>query len=154
MFVADFLGVSNLMDAEVVTGDEQAAARSGSATSPCAPAAATSAPAERVKIVARPERLTLLPFDAGETRQLRCPGMVERTVYVGATLQVDRAACHRRADPGSIANTGAAADYRQGVAVRVQVPPDALRVLAPPAGVSMARSEEAPPAEALAAGGA
>ena len=43
VFVADFLGVSNLMDAEADRRGAPASARSGSASSRCAPAAATSA---------------------------------------------------------------------------------------------------------------
>ena len=128
MFVADFLGVSNLMDAEADrtrptpstapsrVGDFRLRARRGDLDA--------SGP---VKIVARPERVKLL--DARRPTSDNClPGMVERTVYVGATLQVMVRLATGAQLQASITNTGDADSYQQGTPVSVHIPADALRV--------------------------
>jgi ABC-type Fe3+/spermidine/putrescine transport system ATPase subunit len=143
VFVADFLGVSNLMDAEglgdgaVRIGDFTLRAGCGSLD--------VRGP---VRVVARPERLALLPHSAAAENCV--PGMVERTVYVGANLQVMTRLATGETMQVSIANTGDAAPYAQGTPVAVHVPADALRVLAPsplaaaPAGDVGASPEPAP----------
>jgi spermidine/putrescine transport system ATP-binding protein len=151
VFVADFLGVSNLTDADAVTSNgRECTVKVGEFTlqAGCGDVGARGA----VKIVARPERVELLPFDAAEPEN-SLPGLVERTVYVGANVQVIVRLATGQAIQAQITNTGATADYAQGTAVRVQVPPDALRVLAAPTGSSAERSEEAPPAEPVSAAG-
>ena len=83
VFVADFLGVSNLTDAEAVSSTgRECAVRIGEFTlrAGCGDTHARGA----VKIVARPERVELLPFDA-HAPDNTVPGMVERTVYVGSS---------------------------------------------------------------------
>src|SRR5262249_25824887 len=85
IFVADFLGVSNLMDAEPVgQAGGSCTVRVGDFTlrAGCGDLAARGP----VKIVARPERVLLL--EHGVERENCLPGMVERTVYVGASLHV------------------------------------------------------------------
>ncbi|HZE05920.1 MAG TPA: TOBE domain-containing protein, partial [Solirubrobacteraceae bacterium] len=77
----------------------------------------------------RPERLALLPH--GTSRDNCVPGMVERTVYVGASLQVIARLATGETVQASIANTGDSIAYAQGTPVAVHVPADALRVLAP-----------------------
>ena len=74
VFVADFLGVSNLMDAEVdrPRGRRPACVRVGDFA--LRARAATSPRAATVKIVARPERVTLSAARARRPRQ-RLPGM-------------------------------------------------------------------------------
>jgi spermidine/putrescine transport system ATP-binding protein len=128
VFVADFLGVSNLMDANaesdpghpgqcaVAVGDFRLRAGAGDV--------AASGP---VKIVARPERVELL--EHGDQRGNCLPGMVERTVYVGASLQVMVRLATGAQIQASIANTGDADSYQQGTPVTVHIPADALRVL-------------------------
>lgn len=128
VFVADFLGVSNLMDADaesdpaqpehctVAIGDFKLRAAAGDV--------AASGP---VKIVARPERVELLAH--GDQRGNCVPGMVERTVYVGASVQVMVRLATGAQIQASIANTGDADTYQQGTPVCVHVPADALRVL-------------------------
>src|SRR5947209_4394285 len=83
----------------------------------------------KVKIVARPERVALLAHGTAEENTV--PGMVERTVYVGANLQVIARLPTGTAVQASIANTGDAVVYEQGTPVAVHFPADALRVLAP-----------------------
>ena len=85
-FVAEFLGASNLMEA-VVAGHEAGGCtvRIGdfALRARCGDVDARGA----VKIVVRPERVTLTPHEAAD-RENALPGMVERTIYVGATVQV------------------------------------------------------------------
>ena len=85
-YVADFLGVSNLLDVDVLDADgpDAVAVRFGELTLRCsAPSGHEKGPA---KAVLRPERIGLLP--SGETGPNRVPGMVERCVFLGSTTQV------------------------------------------------------------------
>jgi spermidine/putrescine transport system ATP-binding protein len=128
VFVADFLGVSNLMDAraEASTG-EGCAIRIGDFT--LRAHAGDVGARGAVKVVARPERLALMALDESD-RDNCLPGMVERTVYVGANVQVIVRLPTGATMQASLANTGASEPYPQGTPVLVHVPPDALRVLA------------------------
>lgn len=138
MFVADFLGVSNLMDAraEASTGPG-CAIRIGDFT--LRAHAGDVGARGAVKVVARPERLRLMALD--ESARDNClPAMVERTVYVGANVQVIVRLPTGATMQASVANTGASEPYRQGTPVLVHVPPDALRVLA---GAAAALDEDA-----------
>ena len=56
--------------------------------------------------------------------------MVERSVYVGASMQVMVRLATGATLQATVANTGAAAGWRQGTPVLAHIPPDALRVLA------------------------
>src|ERR1700759_3928065 len=104
--VADFLGISNLMDAEVLGPDGDGCAiavgdfrlRAG-----CGDVQARGP----VKVVARPERVSLC--EHGAQRENCLPGMVERTVYNGATLQVMVRLATGTQLQAAITNTGAAA---------------------------------------------
>ena len=126
VFVADFLGISNLMDAQVVgacDGGCTVTIGDFSMTAGCGDTTARGA----VKVVARPERLTLLEHGGAADNSL--PGMVERTVYVGSNLQVMVRLATGVQLQASITNTGATAGLAQGTPVAVQIPADALRVL-------------------------
>jgi spermidine/putrescine transport system ATP-binding protein len=138
LFVADFLGVSNLMDAtargagdggcRVSVERYELEARAGGGD--------VSGPA---KIVIRPERIELEPHDspAGPNR---LPGMVERVVYVGSGIQVIvRAATGERLQ-ALVQNTGKRIPYDQGTPVQVHLPAEALRVL--PAGDDTSGEED------------
>jgi spermidine/putrescine transport system ATP-binding protein len=135
-FVADFLGVSNLMAAraEGPAGDGRCGVRLGH----------FQLQAERgdlaargpVKLVIRPERVQLEPY--GSNGENRLPGMVERLVYQGASVRL-----FVRLAPGetvqvAVPNQGGAMRFEQGTAVVAHLPADALRVLADP---SAARAE-------------
>ena len=137
-YVADFLGVSNLMDAEVV--------RAGVAAADSASSPVTGRPCRlrigdfeieagcgsvdslgAVRLAIRPERVQLEEF--GTTGQNRLPAMVERLVFLGSATQV-----FVRLAPGALLqalvhNDGQALPYSQGTPVCVQLPADALRVL-------------------------
>ncbi len=128
VFVADFLGVSNLMEAHAErTGDGctvtvgEFPLRAG-----CGDLEASGP----VKVVARPERIELLSTDAGQQRGNCLPGMVERTVYLGTSLQVMVRLATGVQLQASITNTGDTGGYSQGTPVSVHIPVDALRVLA------------------------
>jgi spermidine/putrescine transport system ATP-binding protein len=149
VFVADFLGVSNLMDADAVASNgDQCTVRVGEFVlhAGCGDTAARGP----VKIVARPERLLLLGHE--QQRDNCVPGMVERTVYVGASRQVIVRLPTGAAIQASVTNTGDAETYRQGKPVSVYVPPDALRVLASGPVAQRAGGDPAVPAEPHAAG--
>ena len=148
VFVADFLGVSNLMDAEAISWSTgECAVRVGefSLRAGCGDVGARGP----VKIVARPERVLLLPH--GDQRENCLPAMVERTVYVGASLQVIVRLATGASVQVSLANTGEADTYRQGMPVAVHLPADALRVLASSPGTPSLAEPAVEPAAAAAA---
>jgi spermidine/putrescine transport system ATP-binding protein len=128
-FVADFLGVSNLMDAS-------AAGPSGDATQ-VRLANGITVEVRRgdisrrgaVKVVIRPERVLLEP--AGATGPNRIPGMVTNVVYLGSGIQL---AVHLASGdtvtalvPNSDDDTASA--WSPGVSVTCHLPANALRVL-------------------------
>jgi spermidine/putrescine transport system ATP-binding protein len=130
LFVADFLGVSNLMDA---TGRGSVDGRcrldigrfeleaGGGATDVTGP----------VKVVIRPERIELEPHEA-DAGPNRLPGMVERVVYVGSAVQVLVRVATGETLQVLVTNTGRDLPYEQGTPVQLHLPIEALRVL--PAG--------------------
>ncbi|HEY3105287.1 MAG TPA: ABC transporter ATP-binding protein [Gaiellaceae bacterium] len=131
IFVADFLGVSNLMDAtakgardghcEVAVEQYEFEAQAGDST--------VTGPA---KIVIRPERVELEPHGSPSGPN-RLPGMVERLVYVGSAVQVIVRAATGEALQALVQNTGRRLPYEQGTPVQVHLPAEALRVLPAPA---------------------
>jgi spermidine/putrescine transport system ATP-binding protein len=127
IYVADFLGVSNLMDAraegpngngrcKVRLGDFQLLAGQGESDA-----------RGEARIVIRPERIGLEA--QGATGENRVPGMVERVVYVGSILQVIVHLAPGQTLQAWIQNQGEGLPYEQGAPVTVYLPPDALRVL-------------------------
>jgi spermidine/putrescine transport system ATP-binding protein len=126
-YVADFLGVSNLMDAiaeglgaegrcRVRLGEFELSAGQGD-TDVHGP----------VKIVIRPERVRL--DETGATGPNRVPGMVERVVYVGSIMQVIVHLAPGQTLQAWVQNQGEGLPYQQGHPVSVHLPVDALRVL-------------------------
>ncbi len=125
-YVADFLGVSNLMDAEaagpaadgcrVKLGEFALVAGQGEpdAIGAC-------------KVTIRPERIDIEP--QGTSGENRIPGMVERVVYVGATLQVFLHLASGQTIQAWIPNDGDAQSRASGDAIVAHLPSDALRVL-------------------------
>jgi spermidine/putrescine transport system ATP-binding protein len=128
LFVADFLGVANMMDVEAVGGDNgSCTVRVGEFTlrAGCGDLQTRGA----ASIVVRPERLEVLPHGAGD-RDNCLPGMIDRTVFVGSNLQVMVRLSGGDVLQASIPNDGVdLALHEQGRPVSVHVPPDALRVL-------------------------
>ena len=155
IFVADFLGVSNLLGATAIgqdgaactvqVGDRTLRARQGS----------TGARGE-VKVMIRPERIVIEPHS--NTGEERMPGMVERSVFLGGAYEV-----HVRVLGGEllkvmVPNDGgiSPAALESGAAVSLHLPADALRVLTANEPADEAEAEQAdatasvPPPEARA----
>jgi spermidine/putrescine transport system ATP-binding protein len=121
-YVADFLGVSNLMQAE---GDGDGTVRLGDFRF-------TAARGEYrargpIRIVIRPEQVRL--EEQGSSGDNRMPGMVERVLYVGPVIQVIVHLAHGDTLQASMQNRGGDLIWQQGTAVSVHLPPDAIRVL-------------------------
>jgi spermidine/putrescine transport system ATP-binding protein len=126
-FVANFLGASNVLVAHVDgsdgggrwlrVGHVRVRSRHGAG-----PAGGTAT------IMVRPERVHLQPHD-GRGGDNLLPAMVERTVYLGATIQVDVHLAGGATLQASVPNTGDTAPYRAGQPVVAYLPPDAIRVL-------------------------
>ena len=131
-FVADFLGVSNLMPATcdgrggVVLGGVPLAARNG-----------RTASIGDVRLTIRPERIEVLA--AQDSRPNCVQAVVDSLVYLGSTTQV-----HLRLPAGGrlqalVTNAGGELPYREGDTVAARLPEEALRVLT--------ESPQVPPAE-------
>ena len=121
-FVADFLGVSNLMRGRVLDGRtvdvggvalsaEQGDARSGV-----------------VRLTIRPERVRIEPPSV--TGENRVPATIERFVYLGSTTQVFVALPGGDRVQALVANSGDVEEYDVGSSVTAHLPADALRILA------------------------
>ncbi|HSS89085.1 MAG TPA: ABC transporter ATP-binding protein [Streptosporangiaceae bacterium] len=129
-YVADFLGVSNLMEVEVVERGpgSQCRVRLGE----------MSLTVDRGEVDAvgpahaliRPERVRIEPYrQDGQVGPNRVPAMIERLVFLGASTQV-----MLRLAPGAllqavVPNDGTEATLFQGTPVHVFFAPDILRVL-------------------------
>jgi spermidine/putrescine transport system ATP-binding protein len=137
-YVADFLGVSNLMDAKaggvtdggckVSIGEFSLVAGQGDTDT-----------AGDAKVTIRPERVIIEA--QGTTGQNRLPAMVERTIYVGSTLQVILHLASGKTIQAWLPNTGSDERYHSGDAVTVEFPRDSLRVL-PQGGTAVLEEAE------------
>jgi spermidine/putrescine transport system ATP-binding protein len=125
-FVADFLGVANLMDVDVKGP--------GGATGPVAlgdfTLEAQIPPAHKggaARAVIRPESVQL---EEGElTGDNRIPGMVERVVYLGSTSQIMVRLGQGSLIQALLKNAVNEEPWSSGDACRVRLPSDSLRVL-------------------------
>jgi spermidine/putrescine transport system ATP-binding protein len=129
-YVADFLGVSNLMEVDVVERGPGSQCR--------VKLGETALAVERGEVdalgpahaVIRPERVRIEPYGPdGQAGPNRVPGMIERLVFLGASTQV-----MLRLAPGEllqvlVTNDGAETSLAQGTPVHAFLAPDALRVL-------------------------
>jgi spermidine/putrescine transport system ATP-binding protein len=143
-YVADFLGVSNLMEAEA-KGQAAGGCRVRIGEFDLVAGEGESDTLGASKITVRPERVTLEP--SGTTGENRVPGMVERVVYVGATLQVFVTLAPGQRIQAWIQNEGGAVPYASGTAVAVHLPREALRVL-PDSGTPVSMTTQLEDAEA------
>ncbi len=137
-YVADFLGVSNLMSAtasgvgdggcRITLGEFSLIAGEGDAdtTGDC-------------KITIRPERVEIQ--GQGTTGENRIPAIVERTVYVGSVLQVILHLANGQTIQAWTPNTGGGDPQRSGDAIVVHFPREALRVL-PEGGTAVLEEAE------------
>ncbi|MEP6526991.1 MAG: ABC transporter ATP-binding protein [Nocardioidaceae bacterium] len=137
-YVADFLGVSNLMDATAAgVGDGGCRVRLGEFDLVAGQGASDTVGACKVTI--RPERVVVEPQGAGGDNRL--PAMVERVVYVGTTLQVIMRLASGQQIQAWKPNDGDVDPYRSGDAVTAHLPQAALRVL-PAGGTEVLASAE------------
>jgi spermidine/putrescine transport system ATP-binding protein len=127
-FVADFLGVSNLVEAVAVPSNGNGCNLEVGRQTLRAELGATDA-SGAVKAMIRPERVGVEPH--GTTGENRIPGMIEHAVFLGSSTEL-----HVRMQGGALLkatlpNDGARPDYEEGTPVALCLPADALRVLAP-----------------------
>ena len=145
-WVADFLGVSNMMDGRadghtadgacrVRVGDFEFRAERGDVSA--------SGP---VKVVIRPERVVLEPH--GTEGENRIPGMVERLVYTGPSMQLIVRLAAGVSLQVMIPNRRDTNPFPQGAPVTVTLPADSLRVLSAAEERAVADSEDEAPAGA------
>ena len=127
LFVADFLGVSNLMEARVVSAGTQAC-RVAVDGYELETRGTNQDVIGAAKIVIRPERVELEEHGAPPGPN-RVPGMVERLVYVGSAVQVIVRAATGETLQALVQNKGTGLGFEQGTPVQLHLPPDALRVL-------------------------
>jgi spermidine/putrescine transport system ATP-binding protein len=131
LFVADFLGVSNLMDARVVSAGSNAC-RVAVDGYELETRGTDRSVIGAAKIVIRPERIELEEHGAPSGPN-RIPGMVERVVYVGSVVQVIVRAATGESLQALVQNKGTGIVFEQGTPVQLNLPPEALRVL--PSGI-------------------
>ena len=126
-FVADFLGVANLLDIECLTDTGlRRSVRFGEFTLEAqAPAGHEAGPG---RAVIRPECVELA--EPGLTGANRLPGMVDRTVFLGSTTQVMVRLPQGAVVQSLITNTSVRDTMTSGQPVTVCLPPQSLRVLA------------------------
>jgi spermidine/putrescine transport system ATP-binding protein len=120
-FVADFLGVSNLLrghaegDAVEVGGVVLRVAGGDGARGV-------------VRLTIRPERVRIAP--AGTSGENHVPATIERFVYLGSTTQVFVLLPGGERVQALVANSGDVDEYDVGARVTAHLPADALRILA------------------------
>jgi len=129
-FVADFLGVSNLMDATVIgpSGSGAEVRLAGNQVVEVARGAvATRGPA---KVVIRPERIGIEPADSAGPNRL--PGMVTNVVYLGSGLQLAVHLASGSTVTALVPNNAeeSASTWTPGLLVTCHLPATALRILA------------------------
>jgi spermidine/putrescine transport system ATP-binding protein len=125
-FVADFLGVANLIDVDCLPGSGTTrSVRFGISTLQArVPDGCGAGPA---RAVIRPECVEL--GEPGRDGANRVPGMVDRAVFLGSTTQVSVRLPHGPVVQSLVTNGSAHPSFASGQAVSVHLPPDALRVL-------------------------
>jgi spermidine/putrescine transport system ATP-binding protein len=130
-FVADFLGVSNLMDATVAGPAGTGARVSLSDSFAVDVLRGDVGQRGQVKVVIRPERIGVEPADTPGPN--RVPGLVSSVVYLGSGLQLAIQLASGHSVTALVPNTGeeAVSAWAPGVLVSCHLPPASLRILAP-----------------------
>jgi len=130
-WVADFLGVSNLMDAVVrmpgIPGNRERPCTLTVGSFELEASGGTVDAAGKVRLAIRPERVSLHEYQ--ESAANRIPGIIERTVFLGSTTQVIVHLAVGVAIQALADNTSEAASWAAGTPVQVCLPADGLRVL-------------------------
>jgi spermidine/putrescine transport system ATP-binding protein len=128
-FVADFLGVSNLLDAQA-TADGSACSLTVGERTFRAEQGATGARGD-VKVMIRPERIELEQHGAAGGNRL--PGLVERAVFLGGSHEVHVRVLGGELLKVTVSNSGQPLPValEEGSPVTLHLPPEGLRVLEP-----------------------
>ena len=129
VFVADFLGVSNLMEAHAAGGGTVTGGGTRIRIGQYELLAGHGqAPGGNTKATIRPERVRLEPGNApgGENR---IPGQVERWVYLGNAVQLIVKLATGHTIQALMHNDGEEIPFAPGSSVQAYLPPGALRVL-------------------------
>jgi spermidine/putrescine transport system ATP-binding protein len=126
-YVANFLGVSNMLDARAIGTDSDGRCRVKVGDSELLASRGHTSVRGSVKVVVRPERVRIEA--PGETGENRLPGKIDRVVYAGAVSQLvvilDQGAPIRC----MLANDGVGSSFDRGAPVSVYLPCEAVRVL-------------------------
>jgi len=126
-YVADFLGISNLLDAQAVGTDSEGRCRVRVGDFELFASRGHTSASGSVKVVVRPERVRVeVPGDTGENR---LPGKIERVVYAGAISQLVVTLDSGTPIRCMLANDGVASSFDRGASVSLYLPCEALRVL-------------------------
>src|SRR5215217_3598059 len=114
-YVADFLGISNMLDAQAIGMDSDGRCRVRVGDFELLASQGHTSARGSVKVVVRPERVRIEA--PGETGENRLPGKIERVVYAGAISQLvvtlDRGTPIRC----MLANDGAGSSFDRGTLV-------------------------------------
>jgi spermidine/putrescine transport system ATP-binding protein len=136
-FVADFLGVANLLDVECLPGTAGTrTVRYGDfsleAQAPSSNWAGGASTEQRVgrRAVIRPECVEVQ--EAGLTGGNRLPGMVDSVVFLGSTTQLMIRLPHGAVLQSLVTNSARQDNLATGQPVTVHLPSESLRVLASP----------------------
>ena len=126
-FVADFLGVANLLDVECLPGSGATrTVRYGDFTLEAQAPEGDGSTARRAVI--RPECVEVQ--EAGLTGANRIPGMIDGAVFLGSTTQVMVRLPHGGVLQSLVTNSARRDDLSTGQPVTVHLAPESLRVLA------------------------
>jgi len=136
VFVADFLGVSNLMAAVALGADSQGRCRVKLGSFELSAGRGEKTISGDTKITIRPERVRLEAH--GSSGENRVPGMVERWVYLGNAVQLIVRLATGEKIQVLVQNTGDSIPFAQGTPVHAHLPAEALRVLVDSGAVNSA----------------
>ena len=127
-YVADFLGVANLLAVECrgISSAGLQSVRLGETDLQATPVSDDIA--REGHVVIRPERVRLAARGRPEPNAV--DGTIEELVYVGATTQVVVRLVHGDVLQVLVVNDGGSDDLKRGTPVTVALPPQALRLLA------------------------
>jgi spermidine/putrescine transport system ATP-binding protein len=126
-YVADFLGVSNLMEAYADGDDARGACQIRLGDFSLSADQGAKGCTGPVKVAIRPERVQIEPYETSGLN--RIPAMVERLVFLGSSTQILLRLAHGSLVQALLQNQGGPPAYQQGTAVVAHLPADALRVL-------------------------
>jgi spermidine/putrescine transport system ATP-binding protein len=126
-YVADFLGISNLMMATAAGPSQEGRCRVRVGEFDLQAGQGDVGARGEIRLTIRPERVRLEAH--GSNGGNRLPGMVDRVVYLGSSSQILVRLAVGDVLQVLVQNQGQPMEYAQGTPVSVHLPADALRVL-------------------------